>query len=99
MSSKKMDWTPDLTLPIGKGATVQRFTSNEGKDSLEIETTPWGEGDLKINGEKFAHVGDEISDGDAFRDLEKTAEYLESKKDTDDGATSSSSDSAKAPKP
>ncbi len=80
MKKKKMDWTPDLSLPAGKGATLQRFTATDGEDQLEIDTTPWGEGDLKINDEPVAHVADNQSGGDAFRDLEAIAEELEERK-------------------
>jgi hypothetical protein len=81
MTEKKLDWTPDLSLPVGKGATYQRFTAEQGKDALEITTTPWGEGDLKVNGEEIAHaVEDDFSDGDAFRDLEDQAEVYEANK-------------------
>ena len=80
MNTKKLDWTPDLSLPAGKGATVQRFTATEGNDRLEIDTTPWGEGDLTINDTPVAHVADELSGGDAFRDLEAIAEEIENGK-------------------
>lgn len=77
MTTKKLDWTPDLSLPAGKGATVQRFTATDGDDQLEIDTMPWGEGDLTINDKPIAHVADELSGGDAFRDLEAIAEKIE----------------------
>lgn len=77
MTKKKLDWQPDLTFPVGKGATMQRFTSREGQDELEIETTPWGEGDLKVNESPVAHVSDDADAGEAFRDLETIAELYE----------------------
>lgn len=77
MTTNKLDWTPDLSLPAGKGATVQRFTATDGDDRLEIDTMPWGEGDLTINDKPIAHVADELSGGDAFRDLEAIAEKIE----------------------
>ena len=81
MSDKKLEWKPDLSLPVGKGATYQRFTAKQGRDALEITTTPWGEGDLKVNGEVVAHaVENDFSDGDAFRDLEDQAEAYEPNK-------------------
>lgn len=80
MTTKKMDWTPDLSLPTGKGATIERFTATDGQDQLEIDTTPWGEGDLKINDKAVAHVADDQSGGEAFRDLEAIAEEIEEQK-------------------
>ena len=47
--AKPLDWKPDTSLPVGKGATVQRYTASDGINSLEIDTKPWGEGDLLIN--------------------------------------------------
>ena len=72
--SKKLDWTPDTSLPAGKGATVQRFTASDGIDKLEIDTAPWGDGKLTINGKKRAEVENEKSEQRAFQDLEKLAE-------------------------
>jgi hypothetical protein len=74
---KKLDWKPDLCMPVGKGATVQSFIANFGDERLEIDTEPWGEGDLKTNDQPVAHVVDEKSSGDAFRDLEAIAEGVE----------------------
>ena len=74
---KKLDWTPDTNLPTGKGATVQRFTATDGKNTLEIDTAPWGEGDLTINGRKRAHVENEKTALNAFRDLGALAERFE----------------------
>lgn len=48
---------------------MQRFIANFGD--------AWREGDLKINDQPVAHVVDEKSSGDAFRDLEATAEEVE----------------------
>lgn len=75
--TKKLDWTPDVSLPTGKGATVQRFTATDGKNKLEIYTAPWGEGDLTINGVKRAHVENEKSAPRAFRDLDALTERFE----------------------
>ena len=77
MSEKKLDWKTDETLATGKGATVQKFTASANGDQLEIDTEPWGEGDLKVNGELVAHVSDDVDVGDAFRDLEAVAEEIE----------------------
>lgn len=77
--SKKLDWEPDTSLPAGKGATVQRFTAIDGVNTLEIDTTPWGEGNLKVNGEKRAHVENEKTEQRTFRDLETLAENVDDK--------------------
>ena len=42
MREKKLDWKPDLSMPVGKGATVQRFIARIGDERLEIDTEPWG---------------------------------------------------------
>lgn len=75
----KIDWNADVSLPAGKGVTVQRFTATDGDDRLEIDTTPWGDGDLKIKDKPVAHVADD-QNGDAFRDLEAIAEETEAQK-------------------
>ena len=80
MREKKLDWKPDLSMPVGKGATVQRFTARIGDERLEINTEPWGEGDLKINDQLRAHVVDEKSSAEAFRDLKAVAEEIEKRK-------------------
>jgi hypothetical protein len=74
---KNLHWTPDTTMPVGKGATVQRFTATDGINTLEIDTAPWGEGDLNINNRKRAHVENEKTEHRAFQDLERLAENLE----------------------
>lgn len=75
--TKKLDWKPDTDLPTGRGATVQRFTATDGKNELEIDMAPWGEGDLIINGAKRAHVENEKTAQRAFRDLDTLAERFE----------------------
>lgn len=80
MTKKKLNWTPDLTYPAGKGATEQRFTASANGDALEIDTHPWGEADLKINGKDAAHIEGKSSAGEAFRDIEDVAEQIEDKK-------------------
>lgn len=80
MTDKKLNWRPDETLPTGKGATEQRFTADVNGDHLEIDTHPWGEADLKIDGKTVAHVEDDSSDGDAFRDIEAIAEKIEAER-------------------
>lgn len=76
MIEHRLDWTPDLTGAVGKGATVQVFRSTAQGDELTIETTPWGDGDLIVNGVEVAAVHD-ADDGEAFRDLEARAEAIE----------------------
>jgi hypothetical protein len=80
MTKRKLNWSADLSMPVGKGATVQRFTAAAGDERLEIDTEPWGEGDLKINDQPVAHVADEKSSSDAFRDLAAIAEKVEDQK-------------------
>lgn len=80
MTDKPIDWTPDLSLPTSK-STVQHFIANAGGDRLEIDTTPWGEADLTVNGQSIAHLATAPSAGDAFRTLEAVAEDFEACKD------------------
>jgi len=88
MTKKSLDWAADETYPAGKGATEQHFTSSANGDRLEIVTHPWGEADLKINYQTIAHVEDDLSAGDAFRDLERIAEEIETEKPKADPAGS-----------
>ncbi|AWM01971.1 hypothetical protein [Bradyrhizobium amphicarpaeae] len=80
MTNKPIDWTPDITLPTSK-STVQHFTANAGGDLLEIDTTPWGEADLTVNGRSLAHIAAAASAGEAFRALGTVAENFEARKD------------------
>jgi hypothetical protein len=80
LTDKPIDWTPDLTLPTSK-STVQHFTANAGGDRLEIDTTPWGEADLTVNGQSLAHVAAAPNAGEAFRALGTIAEDFEAGKD------------------
>ena len=73
--SKKIDWVPNADLSVGKGATHQEFDANVGTDQLAIETTPWGEGDLRINGLEVAHVCADTQ-LQAFQDLERIAQAI-----------------------
>lgn len=84
MSKNKLNWKPDLSYPAGKGATEQRFTSSNEGDELEIDTHPWGDADLKINGRDAAHVEGKRSAGDAFREIEEIAEQIEDQKSETD---------------
>ncbi len=83
MLEKKLNWKTDETVSTGKGATVQKFTASANGDQLEIDTEPWGEGDLKINGNVVAHVSDDMDAGAAFRDLEAVAEETEKDRSQD----------------
>lgn len=80
MHKKSIDWTPDLSLPTGKGATEQHFGAKANGDDLEIDTHPWGDADLKVNGETVAHVEGKSSEGEAFREIEGIAEEIEDAK-------------------
>ena len=84
MKKKHLNWNPDLTLAVGKGATNQRFTSSANGDELEIDTHPWGEADLTINGKNTAHVEGKSSAGEAFREIEDVAEQIEDDKSRPD---------------
>lgn len=80
MTEKSLTWKPDLSYPSGKGATEQHFSAEANGDALEIDTHPWGDADLKVNGECVAHVEGEKSAGDAFREIEAVAEDIEAHK-------------------
>ncbi len=80
MTNKPIDWTPDLSLPTSK-STVQHFIAKAGGDRLEIDTTPWGEADLTVNGQSIAHIETARSAEEAFRKLETIAEDFEAGKD------------------
>jgi hypothetical protein len=74
MTKKNLDWTPDLELPTGTGATLQKFKAQSGDDKLEIKATEAGKGSLKVNATEIAHVVDDRDATEVFRDLEKIAE-------------------------
>lgn len=77
MTANEIDWAPDLASPVGKGATIQQFDAAVGAGKLEIETTPWGEGKLKFNGDAVVRVHDDADARSAFEDLEQAAENWE----------------------
>lgn len=83
MTDKSIDWTPDLTLPTSK-STVQHFSATAGGDRLTIDTAPWGEADLRVNGRPIAHIDIAPSAGEAFRTLEMFAEDFEAGKNAGD---------------
>ena len=69
-----LDWKTNSALAAGKGATVQQFVAILGKDRLEAEVAPWGEGHLRINGRDIAHIDDAKDRRQAFREIKKIAE-------------------------
>src|SRR3954468_9294661 len=77
MPPRKVDWEPNKDLPSGKGATVQQFLATVGKDHLEINVAPWGEGQLRVNGLEIARTADAKDRHQAFAKLKQAAEkYL-----------------------
>jgi enoyl-[acyl-carrier protein] reductase I len=70
----KPDWKTKEGLAAGKGATVQEFFANIGKDKFEIDVAPWGEGSLRVNGRQVAHINDAKDRRQAFRELKKIAD-------------------------
>jgi uncharacterized membrane protein YoaK (UPF0700 family) len=75
--SKEIDWIPNADLPSGNGATRQEFDATVGVDQLAIETTPWGDGDLVINGTEVARVSAEETQMQAFQDLQRIAQTID----------------------
>ena len=53
-------------MPVGKGATVQQFFTTFGKDRFEINVAPWGEGQLKVNGDEIARTAEAKGRRQAF---------------------------------
>jgi len=77
MPSARANWEPNKSLAVGKGATHQQFVATVDDEELEIEVAPWGEGQLKVNGQKIAYVSDAKDRREAFRLLKDAAErYL-----------------------
>jgi enoyl-[acyl-carrier protein] reductase I len=70
----KPDWKMKEGLAVGKGATVQEFFASIGGDKFEIDVAPWGEGNLRVNGRKVAHINDAKDRRGAFRELKKIAD-------------------------
>jgi enoyl-[acyl-carrier protein] reductase I len=69
-----INWTTNEKLSAGKGATMQQFVATIGRDKFEIDVAPWGEGDLKINGQQVAHLDGAKNRYQAFRSLKQIAE-------------------------
>ena len=74
MPLRSVDWEANKDLPVGKGATVQQFLATVGKDKLEINVAPWGEGQLKINGIEVARTAEAKDRRQAFTHLKQAAE-------------------------
>jgi enoyl-[acyl-carrier protein] reductase I len=78
MAVTKPEWKPNESIAVGKGATVQEFFANAGRDKLEIDVAPWGEGHFKVNGQEIAHIKDAKDRRQAFRQLKNIADrYLD----------------------
>ena len=72
-----VNWKTSENVAAGRGATLQRFVATVRGDKLEIEVAAWGDGELKVNGQKIAEVSGAKDRRQAFRDLEKAADrYL-----------------------
>jgi enoyl-[acyl-carrier protein] reductase I len=67
-------WEPNKELAVGKGATVQQFSTILGKDRFEINVAPWGEGQLKVNGQEVARTAEAKDRRQAFATLKQAAE-------------------------
>ena len=74
MPLRSTDWEPNKEMPVGKGATVQQFFTVLGKDRFEINVAPWGEGQLKVNGQEVARTVEAKDRRQAFATLKKAAE-------------------------
>jgi enoyl-[acyl-carrier protein] reductase I len=74
MPLRSTDWEANKDLPVGKGATVQQFLASVGKDKLEINVAPWGEGQLKVNGVEVARTAEAKDRRQAFTSLKQAAE-------------------------
>src|SRR5262249_38368890 len=75
---RMLEWKTNDALAVGKGATLQQFVATVGKDRLEAEISPWGEGQLKINGREIAHINDAKDRRQAFRAIKLIPErYVE----------------------
>jgi enoyl-[acyl-carrier protein] reductase I len=58
MPLQTANWEPNNEMPIGKGATVQQFLATLGNNQFEINVAPWGEGQLKVNGQEVARTAE-----------------------------------------
>ena len=69
-----LEWRTNEKLAAGKGATAQEFIAEVGDYKLEITVAPWGEGQLKINGQKISQIENAKDRRQAFRGLADAAE-------------------------
>jgi enoyl-[acyl-carrier protein] reductase I len=74
MPLAKVNWEPNKDMPVGKGATIQQFFTTLGKDRFEINVAPWGEGQLKVNGQEVARTSEAKDRRHAFAVLKDAAE-------------------------
>jgi len=74
MPLQTASWEPNKDMPTGKGATVQQFFTTLGKDRFEINVAPWGEGQLKVNGQEVARTAEAKDRRQAFATLKNAAE-------------------------
>jgi len=73
-----LEWKTNEALAVGKGATLQQFFATVGRDQLEMEIAPWGEGQLKVNGREITRINDAKNRRQAFRSIQQIAErYVE----------------------
>jgi enoyl-[acyl-carrier protein] reductase I len=78
MNATKPGWKTNPDLPVGKGATFQRWIATIGQNKLEMDVTPWGEGFLRVNGREIGRIKDGKDRRHTFRELNKIAEvYIE----------------------
>src|ERR1700756_3851902 len=74
MPLQTANWEPNKEMPVGKGATIQQFFTTLGKDRFEINVAPWGEGQLKVNGQEVARTSEAKDRRHAFAVLKDAAE-------------------------
>ena len=74
MPLQSANWEPNKEMPVGKGATVQQFFATLGKDRFEISVAPWGEGQLRVNGEEIARTAEAKDRRQAFAAFKQAAE-------------------------
>ena len=74
MPPHAISWEPNKDFPVGRGATVQQFFTTVGPDRFEINVAPWGEGQLKVNGEEIARTAEAKDRRHAFTSLKQAAE-------------------------
>jgi enoyl-[acyl-carrier protein] reductase I len=78
MNATKPEWKTNPDLPVGKGATFQRWIATIGENKLEMDVAPWGEGFLRVNGREIGRIKDGKDRRHTFRELNKIAEvYIE----------------------